>query len=120
MRRLEALLHLIREIVDQLVWWAFIFQREAPSSLTFNYDFDLDCGVGGQTHGPTVNVVRENTSQQGEDDDGADDGRQSPLVRIKSDLFIFIAINSDNDFAIPRLIENPGEFPCILRLNGFG
>jgi hypothetical protein len=21
---------------------------------------------------------------------------------------------------IPRLIENPGEFPCILRLNGFG
>jgi hypothetical protein len=21
---------------------------------------------------------------------------------------------------IPRLVENPGEFPCILRLNGFG
>ena len=23
-------------------------------------------------------------------------------------------------YDIPRLIENPGEFPCILRLNGFG
>ena len=21
---------------------------------------------------------------------------------------------------IPQLVENPGEFPCILRLNGFG
>jgi len=23
-------------------------------------------------------------------------------------------------FYIPRLIENPGEFPCVLWLNGFG
>ncbi len=34
------------------------------------------------------------------------------LVRLVDDL---IEISR-----IPRLVENPGEFPCILRLNGFG
>ena len=28
--------------------------------------------------------------------------------------------NVEPSTVIPRLIENPGEFPCILRLNGFG
>jgi hypothetical protein len=28
--------------------------------------------------------------------------------------------NTVRGCVIPRLVENPGEFPCILRLNGFG